>query len=87
MDSSRIHYFPLDDKGRELDPILIDLAPDGSANLAQLPEEVRQPLEIEGVGDQFGNTIFPKDGVLFLYALVSRTNPYFRFRPAEEYES
>lgn len=76
-----VYYFPIDASGVEVgDPILIDLNPDGSANLSRLPPAIRSHLETFGVRNALLNRLTAKDGEAFLRSLLEATNGYIRFR-------
>lgn len=79
---TRIYYFPIDAQGNESEePVPVDLNPDGSANLTQLPHELRKSLEGFGAPNSLGTgMVSAKEGSAFLRALVSRVDPYTRFR-------
>jgi len=81
-DIQKVYYFPIDAKGNEIeDPIRIGLKEDGSADLSGLPDAMRETLERMGTPDaSHSGEYYPKDGVLFLRALVTLQNPYARFR-------
>jgi hypothetical protein len=83
----RVYYFSVDANGHEIgEPILVDLAADGSANLDRLPESLRSHLEAAGVPDELHQgQIFSKDGARFLVGLLHSANPYRRFRSKPEF--
>ena len=75
-----INYYPIDTDGNSLDPILVDLNPDGSANLSRLPESMRQDLLFFGAPDQVHRgRVSAKDGRAFLQALLDSAGAYRRF--------
>lgn len=82
----RIYFFPVDANGNEVgEPILVDVAADGSANLERLPAHLRSHLEAAGVPDEMHRgQIFSKDGAHFLAGLLRSANPYRRFRSHPE---
>lgn len=79
---SRIFYIPIDGAGEELqDSRVIDLNPDGSANLQNLPAAMQETYRVLGVIDELHlGKIFPKEGERFLHALLASSTPYTRFR-------
>jgi hypothetical protein len=82
------YYIPLRDDFKEGDPILVDLNPDGSANLSRLPEDIRKELEDFGYPNPLHTKdLMPSDGIPFINALLESTNPYFRFRKTRDPES
>lgn len=84
--SSTIYYFPLDEEQKEtLPPVTIVLKEDGSADLSKLPKDVRDHLEIFGVPNiTHMDTVYAKDGELFLATLLASDNTYWRFRQSPE---
>jgi hypothetical protein len=61
----------------------ISLDADGTADLSQLPTEVRETLETFGTFDKLADRrLFPKDGAHFLRALLANANAYQRIRRA-----
>jgi len=81
-DLQQVYYFPVDGKGNEIgEPIKIALTADGLADVSGLPEEMKKTYEAWGVPDELhSGRIFPKQGKLFLAALLRMTNGYVRFR-------
>ncbi len=80
-----IYYFPIDGEGKEKDALPIRLSADGSADVSALPEGVREHLSIGGIFAAGGlKPILPKDGEVFLQALLTLGNPYMRFRSSPD---
>lgn len=78
---TQVYYFPVNADGSETgEAILVDLNPDGSANLARLPAEVRTRLELGVPNELRLGTVTPQNGQAFLLALLQSTNGYTRFR-------
>lgn len=77
-----VYYFPIDAEGNDIgDPIKIGLNADGSADLSELPKNMKETLEAFGAPDEFRHhRLLPKDGKRFLAALLRLTNGYVRFR-------
>jgi hypothetical protein len=62
----------------------VALASDGSADLSNLPPELRETWENIGIPDEFHlERVFPSDGSAFLEGLLRLSNQSWRFYPAE----
>lgn len=79
---SKIYYFPIDGQGEEIaSSIPVVLKKNGDADISALPKAERECFEFFGVPDELGErNLFPKDGPLFLEALLIFSNAYCRFR-------
>lgn len=79
---SKIYYFSINGQGEELSPpIPVSLNKNGSADISALPKAERECFEFFGVPDELGEkTLFPKDGSLFLEAMLAFSSSYCRFR-------
>jgi hypothetical protein len=78
---TQIYYFPIDREGRETGIALpIQLKPNGSADISQLPSDLQNTLNAFGVPNNLRSIVFPRDGKRFLEALLHQTNGYRRFR-------
>lgn len=76
----RIYFHPINAIGEEItEPILIDLHPDGSADLSRLPEPLRSTLRNIGAPLTGGGYVKPTRGAEFLRALLETANGYSRF--------
>lgn len=83
MPLNTVYYFPTNERGEEGEAIAISLDDRGQADLSKLPEDVRSHLETFGVQDATKTeSLFAKDGQLFLEALLYATNQGWRFRLA-----
>lgn len=85
---SEIYYILVVD-GKEVEAIKIGLKPDGSVDLSGLAgknDDLKGHLEGFGAPQAIGPTVFAKDGVRFLKALLFgvRSNPYHIFRKTPE---
>lgn len=79
---TRISYIPLDNDLREQAPAIpIDLLPDGTADLSNLPSALQNQLTMFGVQNAtHTGSLFPRDGEAFLEALLEWNDLYQRFR-------
>jgi hypothetical protein len=84
----KIYFFQIDSAGHESNPVEIGLAPDGSADLSQLPPKVGDHLRTFGVRNftHSGQVTF-KDGSYFLECLLATDNPNWRFRSTPDKKS
>jgi hypothetical protein len=83
MPLNTVYYFPTNERGEEGQAIAVSLNDQGQADLSGLPEDIRGHLETFGVQDALKTeTLFAKDGQLFLEALLYATNQGWRFRLA-----
>lgn len=85
LSMKRIYYFPINERGEELEAIPIDLSDEGAVDLSALPKAVRDGLERFGVKDVLRpDPLFPKDGAAFLRTLLRSAGAYARFRQTSE---
>jgi hypothetical protein len=84
-----IYFFDTDEMGREVgDPAPVRLADDGTVDLSALPPTVCLALQTFGVMDERRDRlVFPKDGELFLRALLAGSGRALRFRSSPERHS
>lgn len=81
-----VYYFPINGMHEETGDVFpVRLKPDGSADLSQLPDEIRKAIESCGVPSELRtHKLYPKDGGAFLHALLLNANGYRRFRSSPE---
>lgn len=81
----KIFFFVLDENGRETKAVEIALDANGVADISNLPENTKKHLEDFGIINITRTQIHhPKDGELFLQALLDASNQKWHFRLTPE---
>jgi hypothetical protein len=77
-----VYYFPINGNHDETGDVYpVRLKEDGTADLSELPDDIRSSLKSFGIRNELRTRdLFPKDGKLFLQALIASANGYRRFR-------
>ena len=76
-----IYYFPIDGNGEETGEAIPVTVKNGTSDLSKLPKDLAETFEAFGAPDMLHQgRIYPKDGEVFLDALLRMTNGYLRFR-------